>query len=122
MILKNSDDTWLVGDVFLRNYYAIFDDGNSELTLAPIVGGVITHIPSGTAPTKPFPAILKPFLHTTIDIAIGLIIVGGITVLILYLTGIIIFKQMRARNNVTDNVLDINGNFVNKLLSKKRKT
>jgi len=27
--LSNSVDTWLLGDVFFRNYYAIFDDKNS---------------------------------------------------------------------------------------------
>jgi gastricsin len=25
----NGDDSWLLGDVFLRNFYAIFDEGNT---------------------------------------------------------------------------------------------
>jgi len=54
-ILSNTDDTWLAGDVLLRNYYTIFDDDNSEMTFSPIVGGIVTDIPTGTTPTKNFP-------------------------------------------------------------------
>jgi hypothetical protein len=46
-----SDDYWLLGDVFLRNFYAIFDEGNTRLGLVPSLISNST-IVSGNAPTQ----------------------------------------------------------------------
>ena len=38
-LVENTDNTWLAGDAFMANFYWIFDDDNSEITLAPKRGG-----------------------------------------------------------------------------------
>lgn len=47
---QSSSDSWLVGAVFLRNYYSVWDDDSGLLTFAPRTNGAITTIPDGTVP------------------------------------------------------------------------
>jgi len=43
--LQNSADTWLLGDVFFRNFYATFDDALGEVTLSPRNNSGVFQIP-----------------------------------------------------------------------------
>ena len=47
---SGSDVRWLMGDVFLRNYYSLWDDENSKFSIAPHPNSVAT-ITTGTKPT-----------------------------------------------------------------------
>lgn len=49
-IVQNDDDYWLLGDVFIRNYYSIWDEENDQLGLAPHITSTAT-ITLGSAPT-----------------------------------------------------------------------
>jgi hypothetical protein len=46
----NTDDYWLLGDVFLRNYYTIFDEQNQQIGFVPHKTSNATII-SGDAPS-----------------------------------------------------------------------
>jgi hypothetical protein len=37
-IASNSDDSWLLGDAYLRNFYSIHDQTGNRIGLAPAIG------------------------------------------------------------------------------------
>jgi len=49
--LAEGSDYWLFGDVFLREYYSIWDDQGGTLGLAPHIHTTATVV-QGTKPTK----------------------------------------------------------------------
>ena len=44
--MANTEDNWVLGDIFFRNYYSIWDDSNNQLTFAPKKDGAVTLIPT----------------------------------------------------------------------------
>jgi hypothetical protein len=73
----NQQDSWIMGDTFLINYYAIFDDENSFLTLAPKIGGSFKSINMGDTPTRTFTAWDNTAVNAPIFTLMGLIMAGG---------------------------------------------
>ena len=55
-MMTNSQDYWIMGDVFFRVYYTIWDDDANTLTVAPKKDGVVTSIPRTTVD----PIIITP--------------------------------------------------------------
>jgi len=51
--LTNTADYWLVGDVFLRNYYTVWDDDNNQLTISPRKSGAVSTIPRQSVDNLP---------------------------------------------------------------------
>lgn len=49
--VSTSDEYFLIGDVFLREYYSIWNDDDSTLGLAPHIHTIATMLP-GAAPVK----------------------------------------------------------------------
>jgi hypothetical protein len=49
---SNSADYWLLGDVFLRNYFTIWDDANSQVGFVPSVSSKANIITGATLPTN----------------------------------------------------------------------
>lgn len=49
-ISQNTDDYWLLGDSFIRNFYSIWDEENDQLGLVPHITSTAT-ITVGSAPT-----------------------------------------------------------------------
>jgi len=121
-------EMWLVGDVFLRNYYTIWDDANAELTLAPILGGDVTTINSATAPAKTFSNINKPVYKILLWTSVGLIAVGGIAVGVLLYLGVLLKmkysakKLNQAKDVEDDSNSDLsNDEFVSQILENGKK-
>lgn len=75
-IVPNSGDYWLAGDVFLRNYYAVFDDTKGTLTLAARLGSDVKSIVVGDKPSKKFTMWYNPTFQLYFYIALVAVILG----------------------------------------------
>lgn len=72
----NSDNTWLLGDVFLKNYLTVWDDANSKISFAPHKYTTAT-IATGTKPTTYLSyatSSSNPYLSAIIQFIVVLII------------------------------------------------
>lgn len=97
----NSDDAWQLGGPFFRTFYTVFDDANSQVTIAPKKDGVVTDIPAAQPPdttTLPQPGsrnitvtyntgISGPYIG--LYTMVGIIGAEAITIGVLFGTGII---------------------------------
>lgn len=52
-LTASSDNTWILGDVFLKNYLSVFDDTNNQISFAPHKYTTAT-ITAGVRPTNYF--------------------------------------------------------------------
>jgi len=55
--VPNSSDYWLLGDVFLRNYFVVFDQGNDKIGFAPHIYSAVQSITTGSLPSDKFSSI-----------------------------------------------------------------
>jgi len=100
--------------VFFRNYYSIWDDDNSQLTLAPKKNGAVTSIPRGSTSTAPTvgPAGVRNITNTyttgisTPYIALyslcGALGAEGVVIGVLFGMGVLVLKATRKQEQ--DNV------------------
>jgi len=85
----NTDETFIVGDSFLINYYSIFDDDFSMLTLAPKMGASFSTIDLGADPTREYTVWDDPNVYAPVFTLFSVIMMGGAAFAILTKMGII---------------------------------
>jgi hypothetical protein len=85
----NTNENFIVGDSFLINYYSIFDDDNSMLTLAPKIGALFSTIDLGADPTREYTAWDNPNVYAPVFTLFAIIMSGGAAFAILTKMGII---------------------------------
>jgi hypothetical protein len=86
---SNTVETFVFGASFLVNYYAIFDDDQGKVTLAPQIGASFKAIDMGAIPTRYFSVWDNPNVNAPVFSIMGVIMLGAATFAILTKMGII---------------------------------
>jgi len=72
-LLVNSYDYWLLGDVFLRNYYVIMDMDNNKIGLSPHLTTNVGPITAGPVPSETFAGSGNIYWYTYSGYVLGVL-------------------------------------------------
>ena len=110
---SNTVETFVIGASFLSgNYYAIFDDTNSKLTLAPQIGASFATIDMGTVTFRTLSVWDNPNVNAPVFSIMGITMIGGVIVAILTKMGIIDMLIANSGTGAIKNAVDVTSSVV----------
>src|SRR5210317_215683 len=85
----NTQETFVLGNTFLTNYYSVFDNDAGLVTVAPILGASFNYIDLGEVPTRYFSVWDNPNVNAPVFSLMGTIMLLGAAFAILTKMGVV---------------------------------